>query len=51
MSGYLLAMDPGGADPNMAGIATKEPVFGLPALWITEKQRERAQISGYTVVD
>jgi flagellar biosynthesis protein FlhA len=51
MSGYLLAMDPGGADPEFAGIATKEPVFGLPALWIQEKQRERAQIAGYTVVD
>lgn len=51
MAGYLLAMDPGGADPEMPGIATKEPVFGLPALWIQEKQRERAQIAGYTVVD
>lgn len=51
MSGYLMAMDPGGADASMPGIATKEPVFGLPALWIAEKQRERAQIAGYTVVD
>ncbi len=51
MAGYLLAMDPGGADAEMPGIATKEPVFGLPALWIQEKQRERAQIAGYTVVD
>ncbi len=51
MSGYLLAMDPGNAEGEVPGIATKEPVFGLPALWITEKQRERAQISGYTVVD
>ncbi len=51
MSGYLLAMDPGGADTEFAGIATLEPVFGLPALWIQEKQKERAQIAGYTVVD
>ncbi len=51
MAGYLLAMDPGGADSTMPGIATKEPVFGLGALWIGEKQRERAQIGGYTVVD
>jgi flagellar biosynthesis protein FlhA len=51
MSGYLMAMDPGGADAAMPGIATKEPVFGLPALWINDKQRERAQIAGYTVVD
>jgi flagellar biosynthesis protein FlhA len=51
MSGYLLAMDPGGIDEEIAGIATKEPVFGLPALWIPEKLREKAQIAGYTVVD
>ncbi len=51
MAGYLMAMDPGGADAAMPGIATKEPVFGLPALWINDKQRERAQIAGYTVVD
>jgi flagellar biosynthesis protein FlhA len=51
MAGFLMAMDPGGADAAMPGIATKEPVFGLPALWINDKQRERAQIAGYTVVD
>lgn len=51
MPGYLLAIDPGGADPDVPGIATKEPVFGLPAFWIAEKHRERAQIAGYTVVD
>ncbi|MBY0369888.1 flagellar biosynthesis protein FlhA [bacterium] len=51
MPGYLMAMDPGGADSDIPGISTKEPVFGLPALWIQEKHRERAQIAGYTVVD
>lgn len=51
MSGYLLAMDPGTVEQPIAGIDTKEPVFGLPALWVTEKQRERAQMAGYTVVD
>lgn len=51
MSGYLLAMDPGGADSTLSGIDTTEPVFGLPAKWITENQREAAQIAGYTVVD
>ncbi len=51
MSGYCLAMDPGNVETKMAGIETKEPVFGLPALWVSEKQRERAQIAGYTVVD
>src|SRR5690606_25582183 len=47
----LMAMDPGGIDSPIQGIETKEPVFGLPALWISERQREQAQIAGYTVVD
>jgi len=51
MNGYCLAMDPGKVDVPIPGIETKEPVFNLPALWITEKQREKAQIAGYTVVD
>ncbi len=51
LSGYLLAMDPGNVQETLNGIETKEPVFGLPALWITEKDRERAQMAGYTVVD
>jgi flagellar biosynthesis protein FlhA len=51
MTGYVLAMDPGSADQTIAGIETKEPVFGLPAKWISEKMRERAQMAGYTVVD
>jgi flagellar biosynthesis protein FlhA len=51
MAGYVLAMDPGNVDNPIAGIDTKEPVFGLPALWISDKQREKALVSGYTVVD
>jgi len=51
MNGYCLAMDPGNVESKISGIETKEPVFGLPALWVSEKQRERAQIAGYTVVD
>jgi flagellar biosynthesis protein FlhA len=51
MSGYVMAMDPGNVDTPVAGIETKEPVFGLPSLWVAEKQREKAQIAGYTVVD
>jgi flagellar biosynthesis protein FlhA len=51
MSGYVLAMDPGDADPSVTGIEGKEPVFGLPAKWVPEKSRERAQMAGYTVVD
>ncbi|HEY8463274.1 MAG TPA: flagellar biosynthesis protein FlhA [Bacillota bacterium] len=48
---YYLAMDPGvGAQP-IEGIATTEPVFGLPAIWINENQRDEAEIAGYTVVD
>jgi flagellar biosynthesis protein FlhA len=51
MNGFWLAMDPGGVEGSVPGIPTKEPVFGLNALWINEKDKERAQIAGYTVVD
>lgn len=51
LSGYLLAMDPGTVVQSIPGIETKEPVFGLSALWIPEKEREAAQMAGYTVVD
>jgi flagellar biosynthesis protein FlhA len=49
--GSLLAMDPGDADPSLDGVATVEPAFGLPALWIAASARERAEALGYTVVD
>jgi len=49
--GYVLAINPGGADASFAGIPCKEPAFGLEALWVPTADRERAQISGYTVVD
>lgn len=48
---YLLAMDPGNVTNPVNGIPTKEPSFGLDALWISESDKERAQFSGYTVVD
>ncbi|MBI4404354.1 MAG: flagellar biosynthesis protein FlhA [Deltaproteobacteria bacterium] len=51
MTGSVLAMDPGTVSSPVAGLETKEPVFGLSALWVNEKQREKAQIAGYTVVD
>ncbi len=51
MPGYYMAMDPGMATETIKGIQTREPAFDLPALWITEDQREQAQIAGYTVVD
>ena len=51
LSGQYLAMDSGGATGLLEGIKTTEPVFGLPAVWIKGKEKEQAQISGYTVVD
>ncbi|MCS6304676.1 MAG: flagellar biosynthesis protein FlhA [Nitrospira sp.] len=52
LPGHLLAIDPGtGQRGLIQGIATKEPAFGLPALWVPEGAREQAQIAGYTVVD
>jgi flagellar biosynthesis protein FlhA len=51
MSDHFLAMDPGTVIERMDGIQTTEPVFGLPAVWITESQKEDAMYNGYTVVD
>jgi len=48
---HYLAMDPGIGEGEIEGIDTVEPAFGLPAKWITEKEREKAEILGYTVVD
>lgn len=48
---HYLAMNPGNADGNIPGIDTVEPAFGLPAKWITEEDREKAEVFGYTVVD
>lgn len=48
---HLLAMDPGTVASPIEGIPTKEPAFGLDALWIHEADKERAQFAGYTVVD
>jgi flagellar biosynthesis protein FlhA len=51
MSGAYLAMDPGTATKKIKGVETVEPAFGLPALWVTESQKEEAEIAGYTVVE
>ncbi|MDQ6734498.1 MAG: flagellar biosynthesis protein FlhA [Nitrospirota bacterium] len=52
LPGHVLAIDPGTARKGaVQGIPTKEPAFGLPALWIPEVGREQAQMAGYTVVD
>lgn len=48
---HYLAMNPGNADGELSGIDTIEPSFGLPAKWIDSKEREKAEIYGYTVVD
>lgn len=48
--GRSLAIDPGNAAGTLPGDATKEPAFGLPAVWIDDDLREQAQIQGYTVV-
>jgi flagellar biosynthesis protein FlhA len=48
---HLLAMDPGTVIEAMDGIETKEPVFGLPAIWVTDDHKDEAQYNGYTVVD
>lgn len=46
-----MAMNPGYVEEEITGIPTFEPSFHLPAIWITESQRERAESYGYTVVD
>jgi flagellar biosynthesis protein FlhA len=47
----FLAMDPGAAQTKVEGIATTEPVYGLPALWVTSANKEKAELNGYTVID
>ena len=49
--GMLLAINPGGATKTLIGTATIDPAFGLPAVWVEERQRESAQMAGFTVVD
>jgi flagellar biosynthesis protein FlhA len=47
----MLCMDPNGGEIAISGIPTTEPVFGLPASWVSVADRERAESLGYTVVD
>ncbi|MFZ4858507.1 MAG: flagellar biosynthesis protein FlhA [Desulfuromonadaceae bacterium] len=49
--GQYLAMDSGAVTAKFEGNITKEPVFGLPAVWIRSEERDQAQSCGYTVVD
>jgi flagellar biosynthesis protein FlhA len=51
MPGHLLAMDPGDASGTLGGIPTREPAFGLEAVWVHESARAEAESLGYTVVD
>lgn len=48
---HYMAMNPGYVEEEITGIPTFEPSFHLPAIWINENQRERAETLGYTVVD
>ncbi|MCH2534579.1 MAG: flagellar biosynthesis protein FlhA [Bdellovibrionales bacterium] len=47
----LLAMDPGNVIDKIDGIPTKEPAFGLDAVWLSKNVKEEAELAGYTVVD
>jgi flagellar biosynthesis protein FlhA len=51
MPNHYLAMNPGTAEGTIPGLPTREPAFGLPATWIPERDREAAQVAGYTVVN
>jgi len=50
-AGQYLAMDPSGTAPPIDGVETVEPAFGLPARWIQESDKDRAELLGYTVID
>ena len=49
--GWYLGINPGGVSEEIPGERTVDPTFGLPAVWISEENRDRAERSGYTVVD
>jgi flagellar biosynthesis protein FlhA len=51
MKGYYLALVPDGQDDEMEGIKTIDPTFKMPAYWMSQEQKERAELKGYTVVD
>ncbi|MBW1729655.1 MAG: flagellar biosynthesis protein FlhA [Deltaproteobacteria bacterium] len=51
MMDHYLAIDPGDVKAKVEGIETREPAFGLPALWIAPEKKGDAQLAGYTVVD
>lgn len=51
MVDHMLAMDPGNVSEPISGVPTTEPAFGLPAIWISNNNKESATLAGYTVVD
>ena len=51
MPDHYLAINSDGVEETISGIETVEPTFGLPALWITKKQRDNAELLGYTTID
>jgi flagellar biosynthesis protein FlhA len=51
LPGHLLAIDPGTVSEKIHGVDTREPAFGLPALWINDSQRHEAEHRNYTVVE
>ncbi|MPM35669.1 Flagellar biosynthesis protein FlhA [bioreactor metagenome] len=51
MPDHYLAINSDGVEETITGVETIEPTFGLPALWITKKQREKAELLGYTTID
>ncbi|MEJ2729210.1 MAG: flagellar biosynthesis protein FlhA [Deltaproteobacteria bacterium] len=51
MANYYLAMNPNATDEKIDGIPTREPTYGLPAIWIKEEVKENALAKGFTVVD
>jgi len=50
-AGHFLAMDPSGTAKPIGGVETTEPAFGLPARWIADADKDRAELGGYTVID
>ena len=48
---HLLAIDPGDVKTRIDGVATRDPAFGLPAIWVSQDKKSDAQFAGYTVVD
>jgi flagellar biosynthesis protein FlhA len=47
----FLAMNPGNIEETLPGVETREPAFGLPAVWIADREREHAELMGFTVVE